>query len=294
MIERIHLAILNELHTQGSLTAAAERLCLSQSALSHSIRKLEEQLGTPLWRREGRQLLPTAAGQELTALAQRLLPQLQDSEMRLRQLARGTRGFLRIGMECHPCYRWLLRVVDPYLKHWPDVEIDVKQRFQFGGIEALCQHDIDLLVTPDPLPREGLSFLPVFDYEQVLVVHADHPYAQRAWIEPQDVSDQTLISYPVDISRLDIFQLFLGPAGVTPLRHQHIETTDIILQMVACGRGVAALPRWLVEEYRQQLPLAAVRLGASGLAKQIHLGWRHSDSGLAYLQGFFAQAQALG
>ncbi len=291
MIERHHLTILRELKRHGSLTAAASALCLTQSALTHSIRKLEEQLGTPLWRREGRQLHLSAAGHELIDLATRVLPQFEDAETRLAHLARGLRGHLRIGMECHPCYRWLLKVVDPYLKAWPDVDIDVRQRFQFGGVEALLQYEIDLLVTPDPVSRAGLIFQPVFDYEQVLVVDDAHPYAERAWIEPADLSDQTLISYPVDTSRLDIFQLFLRPAGITPRRHQTIETTDILLQMVACGRGVAALPRWLVEEYRTQLALSPVRLGEQGLAKQIHLGWRHSDTTRPYLQGFVAQAR---
>ncbi len=293
MIERHHLSILRELARQGSLTAAATSLCLTQSALTHSIRKLEEQIGTDLWRREGRQLHPTAAGRELMDLATRVLPQFEDVETRLAHLARGLSGHLRIGMECHPCYRWLLKVVDPYLNAWPDVDIDVRQRFQFGGVEALLHYEIDLLVTPDPVTRAGLVFQPVFDYEQVLVVDSAHPYAQRAWIEPDDLSDQTLISYPVDTSRLDIFQLFLRPAGVSPRRHQTIETTDILLQMVACGRGVAALPRWLVEEYRAHLPLCAVRLGATGLAKQIHLGWRHSDTARSYLQGFISQARSI-
>ena len=91
--------------------------------------------------------------------------------------ARGTRGTLRIGMECHPCYQWLLKVVAPYLPQWPDVDVDVKQKFRFGGIGALVDHEIDLLVTPDPVPQPGLRFEPVFDYEQVLVVPRTHPLA---------------------------------------------------------------------------------------------------------------------
>ena len=157
-LERIHLAIVREVQAQGSLTAAAEVLCLTQSALSHSMKKLEQQLGTPIWLREGRSLRLTQAGQHLLALAQRVLPQLEQAEERLRQYARGEQGTLRIGMECHPCYQWLLKIVSPYLAAWPGVDVDVKQKFQFGGIGALFDYEIDLLVTPDPLPRPGLHF----------------------------------------------------------------------------------------------------------------------------------------
>ena len=131
-LERIHLEIIQAVDRHGSLTAAAERLHLTQPALSHCIRKLEDQLGTPVWHREGRSLRPTQAGHYLLGIANRLLPQLEHAEERLRQFARGERGTLRIGMECHPCYQWLLKVVAPYLRAWPAVDVDVKQKFQFG------------------------------------------------------------------------------------------------------------------------------------------------------------------
>ena len=170
ILERIHLAIVQAVEQHGSLTAAAERLCVTQSALSHSVRKLEERLGTALWLRQGRSLRLTPAGQQVLILAQRVLPQLEQMEAKLAQIAQGQRGSLRIGMECHPCYQWLLKVVAPYLAAWPDVEVDVKQKFQFGGLTALLDYEIDLLVTPDPVYQPGLVFTPVFDYEQV---HAD-------------------------------------------------------------------------------------------------------------------------
>ncbi|MBF4991352.1 LysR family transcriptional regulator [Methylophilus sp. QUAN] len=292
MIERIHLAIIREVERQGSLTAAAEKLFLTQSALSHSIKKLEQQLGTDIWLREGRSLRLTQAGQYLLAVANRLLPQLSLAEERLRQFAQGERGTLRIGMECHPCYQWLLKVVSPYLADWPDVDVDVKQKFQFGGIGALFGYEIDMLVTPDPLYKPGLKFVPVFDYEQVLVVQRQHALAELDYVLPEQLSGETLITYPVDIDRLDIYNQFLQPAGISPQVHKPIETTDIMLQMVASGRGVAALPRWLVEEYQSRFDVVPVKLGEQGIAKQIYLGIRETDVNTDYVQAFIALANA--
>jgi LysR family transcriptional regulator, regulator for metE and metH len=289
-LERIHLSILREVEREGSLTAAADKLHLTQSALSHAMRKLEEQLGVAVWYREGRSLRPTQAGEFLLAVANRLLPQLEFAEARLQQFAQGERGTLRIGMECHPCYQWLLKIVSPYLARWPDVDVDVKQKFQFGGIGALFGHEIDMLVTPDPLYKPGLVFEPVFDYEQVLVVGPQHPLRNAEWIKPEQLSEETLITYPVATDRLDIYTRFLTPAGIAPRRHKPIETTDIMLQMVASGRGVAALPRWLVEEYAPKLDLTAVRLGRQGVPKQIFLGIREADAGIDYVRAFVALA----
>lgn len=291
MIERIHLAIVQEVEKQGSLTAAASVLCLTQSALSHSMKKLETQLGTPIWLRDGRRLRLTQAGQYLLAVANRVLPQLTLAEERVGQYAQGERGTLRIGMECHPCYQWLLKVVSPYLEKWPDVDVDVKQKFQFGGIGALFDYEIDLLVTPDPLLRPGLRFEPVFDYEQVLVVSRRHPLAAEQYVTPHQLIDETLITYPVEIDRLDIYNQFLTPAGVLPKRHKEIETTDIMLQMIASNRGVGALPRWLVEEYAGKMDVAAVRLGPAGIAKQIFLGVRTSEIETGYLLAFIETAR---
>jgi len=292
MIDRTHLLLIREVERTGSVTAAAEALCLTQSALSHMIKKIEQSLGVAIWLREGRRMRLTQAGQYLLALSNRLLPQFEYAEERMSQFAKGQRGTLRIGMECHPCYQWLLKIVSPYLGQWPDVDVDVKQKFQFGGIGALFGHEIDLLVTPDPLYRKGLEFIPVFDYEQVLVVGTSHPLAKREYVMPRHLADQILITYPVEIERLDIYNQFLLPAGQTPKFHKVIETTDIMLQMVASDRGVAALPRWLVSEYTNKLPIVAIRLGRSGMAKQIFLGFRQTDAELDYLNGFVELAHS--
>lgn len=291
MLERIHLAIVQQVEQQGSLTAAADVLHVTQSALSHSMKKLEQQLGTEIWRREGRKLELTQSGQYLLTVANRVLPHLELAEERLHQFALGERGSLRIGMECHPCYQWLLKVVSPYLSAWPDVDVDVKQRFQFGGLGALLDYEIDLLVTPDPVYKPGLNFEAVFDYEQVLVVAEDHELAGNDYIKPEQMTKEVLISYPVDLERLDIYNQFLLPAGITPKRHKNIETTDIMLQMVASNRGVTALPRWLVEEYAEKLPIVPIKLGPNGIPKQIYLGSRVADGKVDYLQAFVELAR---
>ncbi|MEZ2721095.1 LysR family transcriptional regulator [Paenalcaligenes hominis] len=291
MLERIHLLVIQQVEKQGSLTGAANVLHVTQSALSHSMKKLEQQLGIEIWRREGRSLQLTQAGHYLLAVANRVLPQLELAEEQLLLFAQGQRGSLRIGMECHPCYQWLLKIVSPYLCAWPDVDVDVKQKFQFGGIGALIGYEVDLLVTPDPVFKPGLRFEPVFDYEQVLVVAKDHPLAKQNYVKPQDLITEVLITYPVDIERLDVYNQFLLPAGITPLRHKTIETTDIMLQMVASGRGVSALPRWLVEEYAHKLAIVPLSLGTDGIAKHIYLGTRETDHNIQYLQAFVELAR---
>jgi len=292
MIDRTHLAIVQQVNRLGTLTQAANALFLTQSALSHAIKKLENQLGVKIWQKEGRTLRLTQAGHSILSLANRVLPQIEHTEQLMTQFSQGERGTLRIGMECHPCYQWLLKVVSPYLNQWPHVDVDVKQKFQFGGMGALFSYEIDALVTPDPLYKRGLVYTPVFDYELVLVVNIEHPLASKKHIKPEHLSDEILITYPVEVDRLDIFSQFLMPAQCSPKKHKTIETTDIILQMVASNRGVAALPRWLVEQYKDTLPITSVRLGKNGIDKQIFIGVRESDIDIDYMSSFLDIAKA--
>ncbi|MGE4594919.1 MAG: LysR family transcriptional regulator [Gammaproteobacteria bacterium] len=293
MIERSHLSILREIERNGTLTSAAESLHLTQSALTHAIKKLEQRSNVKLWHKEGRAIRLTQAGNYLLSVANRLLPQLEHADQVIERFARGEKGVIRIGMECHPCYQWLLKVVAPYIERYPEVDIDVKQQFQFGGMKALLNYDIDVLVTPDPIHQAGVTFKSVLDYQQVLVVSKKHALAKKIQVEPKDLAEEVLYSYPVDIDRLDIYSQFLNPAHCIPKEHKSIEATDIMLQLVAAGRGVAALPHWLVNEYADKMAIQAVRLGRTGISKSIYLGLRDDDQGVDYIQAFIKQAQSL-
>ncbi len=288
MIDVQPLAILREIDRTGSLTLAADKLCLTQSALSHAIRRFEERHGVTLWEREGRGIRLTLAGRYLLGVAGRVLPQLDHAETVLGEFANGRRGALRVGMECHPCQQWLMQVVEPYLAQWPDVDLDVTTAFQFGGLAALIGHEIDVLVTPDPIDRPGLEYVPVFDYELVLAVAADHALAGQERVAPSDLTGEVLVTYPVARERLDIYTRFLVPAGVLPRRHRTGETTDLMLRLVASGRAVSAMPDWLL---RGVSGVRALRIG-EGIAKSIHLGLRSDADRPDYLSGFVDLARS--
>lgn len=270
MIDTQPLMILREIDRTGSLTLAADKLCLTQSAVSHAIRRFEERHNVQLWEKEGRRLRLTQTGHYLLGLANRVLPQLEHGASVLEDYARGRRGAIRIGMECHPCQEWLMRVIDPFLLKWTDVDLDVTTAFQFGGLAALLGHEIDILVTPDPIHRPGLEYIPVFDYELVLAVATKHALARKDHITPEDLLNEVLVTYPVPRDRLDIFTQFLGPAGALPQRHRTIETTDLMLRLVTTGRAVSSTPDWLVKTVTGAKGLSI----GSGIHKSIYFGIR--------------------
>lgn len=294
MLDLQHLQVLRSVSDLKSVTAAAQTLNLSQSALSHMIRRLEQRYRVKLWEKDGRNLRLTQAGEYLVQLAERLLPQLDQAEQTLADLALGRRGALRVGMECHPCQRWLMHHTQPYLEQWPDVDFEVLTAFRFDGVAGLLNHEIDVLVTPDPIVSREIVFTPVYDYELVVAVAHTHRFATRTWIAPEDFIDETLITVPVGIDRLDIFTHFLIPAHCRPHKHKTAETTELMLHLAAVGRGMAVLPDWLIREEGAHLPLRIVRLGPAGLQKSINLGIRRGEETVPYIDGFVSIARSAG
>ena len=294
MIDRQLLSVLLEFDRLGSVTAAADKLNVTQSALSHLVRRVEENHSVKIWSKEGRGLRLTQAGCHLLALAQRVLPQIDDAERILDDFAQGRRGALRVGMECHPCQKWLAKLTPHYLQAWPDVTFDVRTAFTFDGVAALEAHEIDVLITPDPILHPDLVFTPVIDYELVLVVWDSHPLVGRAFVRPEDLLPEELITVPVAVERLDIYTRFLIPAHCRPKRHTTAESTDLMLQLVAAGRGAAVLPDWLVKEEGAGMRLHAIRLGKAGVAKSINVGVRRGDEHTSYIGGFLDLAKRMG
>ncbi|WP_417208592.1 LysR family transcriptional regulator [Antarctobacter sp.] len=291
MIDRQHLTIIREVNRTGSVTAAADRMNLSQSAVSHAIAKLEDRHQVKVWRKKGRSLELTQAGAYLRDLAERMVPELEHAERVLADIARGRRGAMRIGMECHPCQKWLMRVTAPYLAAWPDVDLEVRTAFRFDGIAALQAHEIDVLVTPDPVKLPDLHFTPVFDQELLLAVHTGHRLAGRKFIVPEDLMGEDLLTVPVTPDRLDIYSRFLVPADCRPARQIGVESTDLMLQLVAAARGVSVLPDWLIREDATGMPITTIRVGPQGLHKSITLGVRLDDAQTDYIDGLFQIAK---
>ncbi len=291
MLELKHLRTILELQETGSLTGAAERLSLTQSALSHQIKTFEDLLGQPLFVRKSRPLRLTPAGQRLLALAECVLPEIRRAEADLRRLREGIGGRLHIAVECHSCYDWLLPAMDVYRCDWPEVELDLITSKSFSALPALAEGQIDLVVTSDPTDDPALGFAPLFRFEILLVMARDHPLAGRRYLEPADLRDETLICYPVERSRLDVFRRFLEPAGIEPAGTRTSELSLMMVQLVKSGRGVAALPGWVLAAPLAEGQIAVASLGETGLWSMLYAGTRGIDRQRPYLVGFIEAAR---
>jgi LysR family transcriptional regulator for metE and metH len=197
-----------------------------------------------------------------------------------------------MAIECHSCFEWLLPAINEYREHWADVELDIASGFHFEPLPALARGDLDLVITADPLPELGLSYVPLFSYEAQLALARDHDLAQKPWIDPEDLAGEVLITYPVDRSRLDVFTSFLDPAGVEPGRVRTAELTTMMVQLVASGRGVCCLPNWALHEYRERDFVVVKSLGEEGIWPTLYAAVRADQQGAPFIDGFIEVAKS--
>ncbi len=290
MIDLRHLHTLAAVAETGSLRAAAERLHLTQSALSHQLKDLEARLGLAVLDRSSRPPRPTQAGRRLIELAGRVLPEVDAALQSLRCLARGEAGRLRIASECHSCLEWLLPRLRAYRERFPGVELDVVLSASLDPMPRLMDGVLDVVLTPDRRELPGLVWNRLFDYEMRLVVAAGHPLAERAFVTAEDLARETLLTYPVERGRLDVFSRFLWPAGVEPARVRHVESTALLIELTDLGQGVAVLPEWACTTARREGRIATPRLGKTGLSSCLWACARKAEADLPHIEGFLEVA----
>lgn len=282
-IEFRHLRTIKAIHDTGGLARAADVLNMTQSALSHQIKGIEDQAGVELFVRRAKPLRLSPAGMKLLAAAEEILPRVAALEEEFAGLIAGKAGRLHIAIECHACFEWLFPVLEGFRRAWPEVDIDIRPGLAFDAMPALKRAEVDLVVSSDPEDLPDTDFTPLFDYDAVFVASAQNPLVGKTVIEAEDFRGQTLITYPVDRARLDIFSQLLTPAKVEPAAVRQVELTAMILLLVASNRGVAVLPDWVVRQVRYNSDYVTRPLTAGGITRRLYAATRAEDTAKPFM-----------
>ncbi len=286
MLEIRHLDSLIALAETGNLTRAGEKVSLSQSALSHQMRSLEEHYGFELFERKTSPLKWTRAGERLLVLAYDVSRQIRDAERDLARIGQGTAGTLRIAVECHSCFDWLMPAMDALREDWPDVEMDIVSGFHPDPVGLLDENRADLVIVSTAKRRRGVEHHPLFEYDMPALLAPGHPLLEKPYLTAKDFSLETLITYPIPDNRMDLFRQVLEPSGVEPKERRTTELTVAILQLVKSRRGIAALPRWAVQPYLENDYVAEMPITAKGLRASLHAATTKEGAGQAFMKEF--------
>lgn len=290
ILELRHLRTLAALQETGSVSLAARRVHLTQSALSHQLKALQDHYGLPMVRRRGQTVELTDAGKHLAALAGKVLEDIQAAERSLAKMSQQGTGSLRIVLECHTCFDWLMPLMDAFRRHWPEVELDLVSGFHSDPVKLLEEGGADVVIGSEPAQRRDIVHQPLFRFEILAVLAPDHPLGRKRILHAADFTDETLITYPVPEDRIDLILHVLKPAGIHPHRRT-AELTVAILQLVASRRGIAALPSWGLKNYVDHDYVIARRIGTHGLWSDLYVSTLEETAARPYLKDFVTTAR---
>lgn len=285
MLETRHFHLLTQLAESGNLARAGKALNLSQPAVSRQMSDLEEHCGGEIFERKSSPVHFTPLGYRLLETAYSVLNELKETERDLARIRHGRAGSLRIAVECHSCFDWLMPSMDAFREDWPEVEMDLVSGFHPDPVGLLTSDEADLVLVSHSRPRTGVTYHPLFRYEVLALLPHGHRLLTKQYLTARDFADETLITYPLPDERLDILREVLNPAGVSP-RRRTTELTIAILQLVASRRGIAAMAGWAVQPYLERDYVAARPIRKNRLRTNFYMATKRSESQLAYMQGF--------
>ena len=284
MFELKHLRTFDSLARTHSLVKTAQELFMTDSALSHQIRDLEERLGGETFQRKTVPINFSTKGHMLLSLARQVLPLVAETR---HSLAAGGLESLRLSVECHACFQWMLPVINGFSQRvnhvtgqapGDDFSIELLSETVFSSEKTLLHKQADIVFTSDKTTNPTVQYQKLGQFDMVLVTSPQHPLGEKTFIDPQDLATQTLITYPVEPQKLDVYRLFLTPAGVHPRQTRQVSQANVLIQMVAADLGVAVLPHWAVSHYEKQGLVQTRPLTEGGMTRELYGAFRSEDN----------------
>jgi LysR family transcriptional regulator for metE and metH len=244
-----HLKLIVSIADEGSVTKAAEKLFLTQSALSHQLKELEDAVGLAIFYRVNRKLVPTPAGSQLITNARHILRQIDDTLHELRQHNNGHLGTLRVVMECYSCFSWLPQVVKTFNERYPNIEIVAESDITEDHFEQLANGTIDLALVLTKKDEKLFHYEALFPDRMVVAVSAQSELSKKRSLHFSDFETETLITHcnKCDVPR--IFESVKTPPGFKPKKIIQISTTEGIIELVKEGIGIAVMSEWAIRSY---------------------------------------------
>lgn len=262
--------------TLKSMSRAADKLCITQSAMSSRIAALEEELGALLLERRDRTLRLTVAGARFLDYAERLLALQREIKAELGPAGAARAMSLRLGAIESVLHSWLIDWVQHMRATQPGLELELTVETTPVLVEQVRRGTLDLALAALPAAGDGLRSRALAPMEMVFVGHRER-HRRRRWALA-DLAQHELLTFQrgsqPHVALLDLFRR----AGVAPPRVHTISSISAMVQLVEGGVGIATLPRAAVQRLAERLPLRPLACETPLTPLPVHLSWRHDPA----------------
>ena len=283
---------------KGSFTKAAKGLHLTQSAVSHAVKALEEDLGCRLLDRVGKKVLLTQAGEQFHERAKKIFGEMMLARSELNKLSEWGQGRLRVGATASACQYILPPVLREFQKKFPKCHLTVSPGYTPEIMDSIRNNKIDLAVTWPTAPDSDLQFTPLFEDELVFLVRPEHPWAKAGRIKRAEVSREQYILFNASTSwqrsqspsdpifrNSGIYEQiarYFKHEGVVIKSVIDMGSMSAIKELVKLGLGVTILAPWVAQVELAEKSLVALPLGRRKLKRKWGiLHWKDRPMGWA-------------
>ena len=281
-IDSRQLRAFSVLARTGSFTQTAHELHLTQSAISHAMKALEQDMGCRLLDRMGKTVVLTQAGEQLLVRVERVLEEMASARSELGRLGKWGSSRLRIGASTTACQHVLPAVLREFKVSFPQCAISIQPGDTPENIAALRAHQIDLAVNLEPRRDEPLEFRPMFTDELQFILSPLHPWARAGKVLREEIARQQYILYGKGSYTFQMIEAYFREEKIVLHSLLDLGNMEAIKELVKLGLGISILAPWTARKEIEEKSLVALPLGRRKLKRRWGvLHWRGRRLSLA-------------
>ncbi|WP_081411155.1 LysR family transcriptional regulator [Tenacibaculum ovolyticum] len=258
-----NLKLVNVIVKEGSVTKASEKLYLSQPALSHQLKKLEEEIGLKVFNRLNKKLVLTDVGQILYSNSEKILVSISLLNSELEEIKKGKKKRIRLTTECYTCYHWLPRVIQEFRKDNPAINVQINIEATKEPLQFLLEGKIDLAIVSNTSNHPSINFEPLITDEMVVILSKDNRLSGIKKINLNDLINQNLILYDIPESKNYVLTNILHNNIGLVDSIQKVQLTEAIIELVSANLGISIMAKWAAESFLKDKNLKMISLDSS-------------------------------
>jgi DNA-binding transcriptional LysR family regulator len=262
------LRAFSSLARTGSFTHAAKELHLTQSAISHSMKALEREVGCRILDKLGNKAVLTQAGEQLLTHAEKIMAEMSQARAELGRLGKWGQSRLRLGASTTACQHILPAVLREFKESFSNCAITIEPGDTPEMIDALRSHRIDLALNLEPAPGEQLGFRPMFTDEMCFIMSPQHPWARAGHVTRSEIARQNYILYKRNSYTSAMIEGYFRQEDIVLFSQLDMGNMEAIKELVKLGLGISSLAPWTAQQEIEDGSLVALPLGKRKLRRR--------------------------
>ncbi|MFK7972895.1 MAG: LysR family transcriptional regulator [Bacteroidia bacterium] len=287
-MELKYYRLIKTIAEEGSIANSSEKLFLTQSALSHQLRELEERLGFKVFHRKRNQWLLTTEGQELYNLSVQLFETIKNGFSKIELIKEGSKGKIELAVECQSFFHGLPGFIQQMGILYPEIDISLNFGSRHEIITKINSEEVDIIMSTYKPLFDDLYSIEIYHDEIFAVVHKEHFFNENDYVAPSSFANAHLIINSFPLEGVAIYEHCLRAIDIIPKKISAVPFTELSLAMVAANLGVMCAPKWQLKGLKLQDELRLKRIGPNGVRRTHYMVVKKNALSKKYINNFIS------